>query len=96
MFGMFNSATAFNQDISNWNVSNVKDASWMFANSDFKKNINNWQIQSSTDTTGMFNDTLFEEQNDIPTPDFRIIQISFSPSPIASVSEMATCIFLQI
>jgi len=35
----------FNQDISNWDVDNVLDVSWMFANSEFNKDILNWSIK---------------------------------------------------
>jgi surface protein len=53
---MFNGATAFNQDISNWNVSNVIDMSAMFNGATaFNQDINNWNVSTVTNMSYMFN-----------------------------------------
>ena len=39
----------FNQDISNWNVSNVKDMYNMFYNSEFNQDIGSWPLKKQTD-----------------------------------------------
>ena len=47
---MFQDAAVFNQDIRNWNVSNVTTMYWMFANStSFDQNIGSWNISGVTD-----------------------------------------------
>lgn len=44
MFQMFNGATAFNQDITNWNVSSVENMSGMFANTKiFNQDLSKWE-----------------------------------------------------
>ena len=44
---MFSSATEFNQDISNWNTSNVIDMSDMFAKANnFNQDIGNWDTSN--------------------------------------------------
>jgi surface protein len=51
----------FNQDISNWDVSNVTDMSWMFAqNTHFNQNIGNWNVSSVTNMSGMFSGFWYE------------------------------------
>jgi len=48
----------FNQDISNWDVSNVTSMIWMFANTTaFNQDISNWDVSNVTNMTGMFNYT---------------------------------------
>ena len=44
----------FNYDISNWDVSNVKDMSFMFDTSHFNGNIANWDVSNVTNMLGMF------------------------------------------
>jgi hypothetical protein len=44
----------FDGDISQWDVSNVIDFSWMFAESRFNGNISSWDVSNSLNMTGMF------------------------------------------
>ena len=54
---MFFSATAFNYDISDWNVSSVTDMSGMFEGaSSFNQTLNDWDVSAVTDMSGMFDD----------------------------------------
>jgi surface protein len=41
-------------DISNWNVSNVTDMSYMFYDSDFNRDISNWDVSNVTNMSYMF------------------------------------------
>ena len=53
--GMFDGATAFNQDISSWNVSNVTNMSYMFAGaSSFNQSLAAWNVSNVTNMTLMF------------------------------------------
>ncbi len=52
---MFYRDSAFNQDISNWDTSNVNNMSYMFKdNSAFNFNLSSWCVQSVTNS-GYFN-----------------------------------------
>ncbi|MFD2199993.1 BspA family leucine-rich repeat surface protein [Shivajiella indica] len=44
----------FNQSISNWDVSNVTNMSWMFSVSTFNQPISNWDVSNVTDMFSMF------------------------------------------
>lgn len=61
MSQMFYFATAFNGDISNWNVDNVTDMSQMFLYArSFNQDISNWNVDNVTDMNALFsNATLF-------------------------------------
>ena len=64
MVGMFY-RTPFNQDISSWDVSNVKNMANMFAEaSSFNQNISNWDVSNVTSMFGMFMDA-FKFNQDI-------------------------------
>ncbi len=54
MSRLFFTNTTFNQDISNWDVSNVIDMSYMFSRSTFNQNINNWNTSRVTNMQDMF------------------------------------------
>jgi surface protein len=53
--GMFQGAAAFNQDISNWDVSNVSNMGQMFNIAwSFNQDISDWDVSSVTDMSLMF------------------------------------------
>ena len=64
MVNLFNDNTAFNQDISSWDVSNVTDMSGMFYGSPFNQDISSWDLGSVTNMDSMFqNATSFNQDN---------------------------------
>ena len=44
----------FNGEIGKWNVSEVKDMSYMFAESEFKGDISKWNFSNVKDMSSMF------------------------------------------
>jgi surface protein len=61
---MFGGATAFNQDISNWNISNVLNMSAMFYQAtSFNQNISSWNTSNVTNMYGMFYQATSFDQN---------------------------------
>ena len=60
---MFYKCSKFNQDISNWNVSNVKNMYGMFYMCDkFNKDISNWDVSNVKHRGGMFENCPIEEK----------------------------------
>ena len=61
---MFFGATIFNQNIGNWNVSNVRTMDEMFNGaSEFNSDIGNWITSSVTNMDYMFKDALIFDKN---------------------------------
>ena len=55
MNSMFDGADAFNQDISNWDVSKVTNMAEMFASAQkFNQDISNWETSKVEDMDDMF------------------------------------------
>ena len=48
-----------NIDISNWDVSNVRDMNWMFINSNFNGDISNWDVSNVERMYRMFENSKF-------------------------------------
>jgi len=61
MEGMFFSATTFNGDISNWDVSNITNMKYMFRNSSFNQDIGSWNVSKVTNMDAMFYGTPFNQ-----------------------------------
>ena len=62
MSNLFN-GTDFNGDISNWDVSNVTDMSYMFYNcNNFNKDISQWDVSSIKYNSNIFSNCLIEEK----------------------------------
>ncbi|MEM6685241.1 MAG: BspA family leucine-rich repeat surface protein, partial [Bacteroidota bacterium] len=57
----FSGCTSFNQDISNWDVSNVLRFQGMFRVSGFNQPLNNWNVQNAVDMRNMFFGTPFNQ-----------------------------------
>ena len=56
---MFNNALYFNQDIKNWNVSNVTTTKEMFRNAkSFNQILNVWNVSAVIDMSFMFYNTM--------------------------------------
>jgi surface protein len=60
MINMFN-LSSFNQDIGDWNVSNVTNMQGMFARSSFNQDIGNWDVSSVKKMKAMFLDSPFNQ-----------------------------------
>ncbi|WP_299768629.1 BspA family leucine-rich repeat surface protein [uncultured Dokdonia sp.] len=54
MAGMFDGATAINQDIGDWDVSNVQNLNGMFRNTSFNQDISNWDVSNVSVFAFMF------------------------------------------
>jgi len=54
MSSVFNGASAFNQDLSNWNTRAVTSMSYMFSGSAFNQDLSNWDVSAVTDMGGVF------------------------------------------
>ena len=53
---MFYGARSFNQDISSWNISNVKNISYTFCNAtSFNQDISNWNVSNVKISYNIFN-----------------------------------------
>lgn len=50
--------SAFNQNISKWDVSNVYDFAYMFSYSAFNQDISDWDVSDADDTTDLLIGTL--------------------------------------
>ncbi|MCH6202129.1 DUF285 domain-containing protein [Aquiflexum sp. LQ15W] len=53
--------SVFNQDIGNWDVSNVINMRFMFSGSTFNKPIGNWNVSNVTNMNGMFGISQFNQ-----------------------------------
>lgn len=59
MNNLFLNVPSFNGDISEWNVSNVRDMTSAFADSRFNGDISRWDVSKVTDMTMMFSHSAF-------------------------------------
>ena len=58
--------TRFDGNISEWNVSKVKNMKLMFSNCVFMGNLSKWKVSKNTDMTDMFKYSLMEKKGKLP------------------------------
>ena len=58
---LFYKTNKINGLISNWNVSNVTDMSWMFSDLDFNQDISKWDVSNVKDMSWMFSNSKFNQ-----------------------------------
>lgn len=64
MTSIFDTARAFNQDISNWDISNVETMDFMFTRAEaFNQDISNWNTKNVKSMRGLFKETKQFNQN---------------------------------
>lgn len=61
MSWLFSTFSSFNGDISEWDVSNVKDMSYMFSNSQFNSDISKWNVSNVETMYFMFFNSQFNQ-----------------------------------
>ncbi len=85
MNGMFESARAFNGDLSSWNVSGVTDMSHMFSGARaFNQPLNDWDVSSVTTMSWMFfGATDFNR----PLNDWNVLKVTYMGSMFDSASD---------
>ena len=72
MGGMFYGATAFNQPLEQWNVSNVTNMQYMFQYvTRFNQPLEQWNVSNVTDMYGMFQGSGMSSDNKPADPRFR-------------------------
>ena len=92
---MFHYADVFNQDISNWDVSNVTNMTGVFAECrNFNQDISSWDVSKATSMHGMFYQSNFN--NDISNWDPKLkIQNCFKKNLNFNENENGTEIYLE-
>ena len=82
MNGMFSDAHCFNHNINDWNVSNVENMRYMFANTPFNQPLDKWSVSRVANMSGMFCNTPFNQPlNDWDTSSVTNMSSMFSSAP---------------
>lgn len=77
MSSMFQDATAFDGDLSNWDVSTVTNMSYMFAGASlFNGNISEWKVYEVTNMSNMFNSAISFDSDISNWPVFKVTNMS--------------------